>query len=65
MVLYLKKYVEINQAEDRVTDLIFFTGTQARSRVSRNDHLLPRGSEFRPKSEIPASPGVQTRPRPA
>ena len=31
---------------------------------SGNDGLFPRGSEFGPNSEIPASPGVLTRPRP-
>ena len=61
MVCYLKKICGINQAEDRVT---FFIGTRARSRVSGNDRLFPRGSELGPNLEIPASPVIQLRPRP-
>ena len=40
-------------------DPIFFSGTRARSRVSGNDRLFARGSEFGPNPEIPASPVIQ------
>ena len=46
-------------------DLIFFTGTWACSRVSKNDRLLPHGPQFGARSEIPANPRVQTHPWPA
>ena len=45
-------------------DPIFFTGTRSRSRVSGNDRLFPRGSEFGPNLEIPAGPAIQLRPGP-
>ena len=64
-MLFKKKICGINQMpkiESR--DPIFFTGTRARSRVSGNDRLFPRGSEFGPNPEIPASPVIQLRPRP-
>ena len=65
MVCYLKKkYAELTRQKVESCDLIFFTGTRAHFRVSGNDQLFPHGSEFRPKSETPAGPGVQTRPRP-
>ena len=57
-------FVEVTRPKIESRDLIFFTGTQARSQVSRNDWLLPRGPEFGPESEITGSPGVQTRPQP-
>ena len=40
------------------------TLARARSRVSGNDRLFPRGSEFGPNLEIPAGPVIQLRPRP-
>ena len=40
-------------------------GTRSRSRVSGNDRLFPRGSEFGPNLEIPAGPAIQLRPGPA
>ena len=42
----------------------FFTGTRSRSQVSGNDRLFPRGSEFGPNRDIPASPVIQLPPRP-
>ena len=60
----LKKYVELTRPKIESRDPIFFTGTRARSRVSGNDRLFPRGSEFGPNPEIPASPVIQHRPRP-
>ena len=60
----LKEYVELTRPKIKSRDPIFFTGTWSRSRVSGNDRLFPRGSEFGPKSEIPASPVIQLRPRP-
>ena len=36
----------------------------SRSRVSGNDRLFPRGSEFGPNLEIPAGPAIQLRPGP-
>ena len=60
----LKKYVELTSPKIESRDPIFFIGTRARSRVSGNDRLFPRGSEFGPNPEIPASPVIQLRPRP-
>ena len=60
----LKKYVELTWPKIKSRDPIFFTGTQACSRVSGNDRLFPRGSKFGPNPEIPASPVIQLRPRP-
>ena len=60
----LKKYVELTRPKIESRDPIFFIGTRARSRVSGNDRLFPRGSEFGPNLEIPASPVIQLRPRP-
>ena len=57
--------MELTRPKIESCDPIFFTGTQARSRVYGNDPLLPRGSEFGPNPEIPASPVIQLRPRPA
>ena len=48
--------MELTRLKIESCDPIFFTGTRARSRVSRNDQLFPCGSEFGPNSEIPASP---------
>ena len=42
----------------------WIVGLGAKSGVSGNDLLFPRGSEFGPNSEIQASPVVQLRPRP-
>ena len=53
-----KKYVELTRPKIESRDPIFFIGTQARSRVSGNDRLFPRGSEFGPNPEIPASPVI-------
>ena len=64
MVCYLRKYVELTRPKIESRDPIFFIGTRARSRVSGNDRLFPRGSEFGPNLEIPASPVIQLRPRP-
>ena len=60
----LKKYVDLTRPKIESRDLIFFTGTRARSRVSGNDRLFPRGSEFWPNPEIPAIPVIQLQPRP-
>ena len=60
----LKKYVELTRPKIESRDPIFFIGTRACSRVSGNDRLFPRGSEFGPNLEIPASPVIQLRPRP-
>ena len=60
----LKKYVELTRPKIESRDPIFFTGARARSRVSGNDRLFPRGSEFGPNLEIPAGPAIQLRPRP-
>ena len=59
-----KKYVELTRPKIESRDPIFFTGARARSRVSGNDRLFSRGSEFGPNSEIPASTVIQPRPRP-
>ena len=59
-----KEYVELTRPKIESRDPIFFTGTQSRSRVSGNDRLFPRGSEFGPNLEIPAGPAIQLRPRP-
>ena len=60
-----KEYVELTRPKMESRDPIFFTGTRLRSRVFGNDRLFPRGSEFGPNPEIPASPAIQLRPRPA
>ena len=60
-----KEYVELTRPKIESRDPIFFTGTRSRSRVSGNDRLFPRGSEFGPNLEIPAGPGIQLRPGPA
>ena len=60
----LKKYVELTRPKIESRDPISFTGARARSRVSGNDRLFPRGSEFGPNLEIPAGPAIQLRPRP-
>ena len=60
----LKKYVELTRPKIESRDPIFFTGARARSRVSGNDRLFPRGSEFGPNLEIPAIPVIQLRPGP-
>ena len=59
-----KEYVELTRPKIESRDPIFFTGTQSRSRVSGNDRLFPRGSEFGPNLEIPAGPAIQLRPGP-
>ena len=59
-----KEYMELTRPKIESRDPIFFTGTRSRSRVSGNDRLFPRGSEFGPNPEIPASPLIQLRPRP-
>ena len=59
-----KEYVELTRPKIESRDPIFFTGTRSRSRVSGNDRLFPRGSEFRPNLEIPAGPAIQLRPGP-
>ena len=59
-----KEYVELTSPKIESRDQIFFTGTRSRSRISGNDRLFPRGSEFGPNPEIPASPVIQLRPRP-
>ena len=64
LVYYLKKYMELTWPKIESSDLIFFTDTRARSRVSGNDRLFPRGSELGPNPEIPASPVSQLRPQP-
>ena len=56
--------MELTRLKIESCDLIFFTGTRARSRVSGNDRLFPRGSEFGPNPEIPASPVILLRLRP-
>ena len=61
----LKIYVELTRPKIESRDPIFFTGTRARSRVSGNDRLLQRGSEFGRNPEIPASPVIQLQPQPA
>ena len=58
------KNVELTRPKIESSDPIFFIGTRARSRVSGNDQLFPRGSKFGPNLEIPASPVIQLRPRP-
>ena len=60
-----KEYVELTRPKIESRDPIFFTGTRSRSRVSGNDRLFPRGSEFGPNLEIPAGPAIQLRPGPA
>ena len=60
----LKKYVELTRPKIESRDPIFFIGTRAGSRVYGNDLLFPRGSEFGPNLEIPASPVIQLRPQP-
>ena len=62
--LISKEYVEITRPKIESRDPTFFSGTRSRSRVSGNDRLFPRGSEFGPNPEIPASPVIQLRPRP-
>ena len=57
--------MELTRPKIESRDPIFFTGTRSRSRVSGNDRLFPRGSEFGPNLEIPAGPAIQLRPRPA
>ena len=64
MVSILKKYVELTRPKIESRDPIFFIGTRACSRVPGNDRLFPRGIEFGPNSEIPASPVIQLRPQP-
>ena len=59
-----KEYVELIRPKIESRDPIFFTGTRSRSRVSGNDRLFPRGSEFGPNLEIPAGPAIQLRPGP-
>ena len=61
MACYFRKICGINQAEDRVTwhDLL-----HQRTRISGNDRLFPRGSEFGPNPKIPASTVIQLRPWP-
>ena len=59
-----KEYVELTRPKIESRDPIFFTGTRSRSRVSGNDRLFPRGSEFGPNHEIPARPAIQLRPGP-
>ena len=59
-----KEYVELTRPKIESRDPIFFTGTRSRSRVSGNDRLFPRGSEFGPNLEIPAGPAIQLRPGP-
>ena len=56
--------MELTRPKIESCDPIFFTGTWARLRVSENDLLFPRGSEFGPNPEIPSSPIIQLRPRP-
>ena len=58
-----KKYAELTRPKIESCDQIL-TGTRARSRVSGNDRLFPRGSEFGPNPEIHASPVVQLWLRP-
>ena len=60
-----KEYMELTRPKIESRDPIFFTGTRSRSRVSGNDRLFPRGSEFGPNLEIPAGPAIQLRPGPA
>ena len=65
IVCYLKKKcVELARPKIESRDPIFFTSTRSRSRVSGNDRLFLRGSEFGPNPETPASPLIQLRPRP-
>ena len=56
--------MELTRPKIESRDPIFFNGTRAGSPVSGNDRLFPRGSEFGPNLEIPASPVIQLRPRP-
>ena len=56
--------MELSRPKTESRDPIFFIGTRARSRVSGNDRLFPRGPEFGPNPETPASPVIQLRPRP-
>ena len=56
--------LELTRPKIESRDPIFFTGTRSRSRVSGNDRLFPRGSEFGPNLEIPAGPAIQLRPGP-
>ena len=56
--------MELTRPKIESRDPIFFTGTRSRSRVSGNDRLFPRGSEFGPNLEIPAGPAIQLRPGP-
>ena len=60
-----KEYVKLTRPKIESRDPIFFAGTRSRSRVSGNDRLFPRGSEFGPNLEIPAGPAIQLRPGPA
>ena len=64
MNCYFEKICGITRPNIESRDPIF-TGARTRSRVSGNDRLFPRGSEFGPDPEIPASPVIQLRPRPA
>ena len=59
-----KEYVKLTRPKIESRDPIFFAGTRSRSRVSGNDRLFPRGSEFGPNLEIPAGPAIQLRPGP-
>ena len=59
-----KEYVELTRPKIESRDPIFFTGTRSHSRVSGNDRLFPRGSEFGPNLEISAGPAIQLRPGP-
>ena len=53
IICYWKKeYVELTRLKTKSHDPIFFTGTQARSRFSGNDRLLPRVPEFGAGPEI-------------
>ena len=56
--------MELTRPKIESRDPIFFTGTRSHSRVSGNDWLFTRGSEFGPNPEIPASPVIQLRQRP-
>ena len=56
--------MELTRPKIESRDPILFTGGRARSRVSGNDRLFPRGFEFGPNPEIPASPVIQLRPGP-
>ena len=58
----LRKYVELTRLKIALCDLIFFTGTRACFRVSRNNWSTLRGPKFGAGPEIHADPRVQTRP---